>query len=176
MMLGQTGVMPKLDKFCGSHLLTKEGLPLSLVSTSVSSFAASVFLLEPLLLLLSSKLNDWIFVDGLNWRRELKHGRRCLRASWSQNLGPVFCIICFCIWLSRSIKDLVLLLRNDVNDGVDPHWGPIDHICDRVKSWMRVASIHLKEPFKNYKAKKNYKTKLGKLGTPPPPLTESPQI
>ena len=120
-MLGQTGVMPNLDKFCGSHLLTKEGLPLSLVSTAVSSFAASVFLLEPLLLLLSSKLNDWIFVDGLNWRRELKHGRRCLRASWSQNLGPIFCIICICIWLSRSIKDLVLLLRNDVNDGVDPH-------------------------------------------------------
>ena len=118
-MLGQTGVMPNLDKFCGSHLLTKEGLPLSLVSTSVSSFAASVFLLEPLLLLLSSKLNDWIFVDGLNWRRELKHGRRCLRASWSQNLSPISCI--FGIWLSRSIKDLVLLLRNDVNDGVDPH-------------------------------------------------------
>ena len=113
--------MPRLDKFGGSHLLTKEGLPLSLVSTSVSSFAASVFLLEPLLLLLSSKLNDWIFVDGLNWRRELKHGRRCLRASWSRNLGPVFCIICFSIWLSRSIKDLVLLLRNDVNDRVDPN-------------------------------------------------------
>ena len=95
MMLGRTGVLPKLDKFCGSHLLTKEGLPLSLVSTSVSSFAASVFLLEPLLLLLSSKLNDWIFVDGLNWRRELKHGRRCLRASWSQSWAPCFALFAF---------------------------------------------------------------------------------